>query len=57
MMRSLAIAKTGLEAQQTQLDAITNNRANGSINGYKRPRAVFEDLMYQNIRQPCAPDT
>lgn len=57
MMRSLAIAKTGLEAQQTQLDAITNNLANGSTNGYKRSRAVFEDLMYQNIRQAGAPDT
>ncbi len=57
MMRSLAIAKTGLEAQQTQLDAITNNLANGSTNGYKRTRAVFEDLMYQNIRQAGAPDT
>ncbi len=57
MMRSLAIAKTGLEAQQTQLDAITHNLAIGSTTGYKRSRAVFEDLMYQNIRQAGAPDT
>jgi flagellar basal-body rod protein FlgG len=51
MLRSLSIAKTGLEAQQTQLDAITNNLANVGTNGYKRSRAVFEDLMYQNMRQ------
>lgn len=51
MMRSLSIAKTGLEAQQTQLDAITHNLANVGTNGYKRSRAVFEDLLYQNVRQ------
>lgn len=54
MMRSLSIAKTGLEAQQTQLDAITQNLANVATNGYKRSRAVFEDLLYQNIRQAGA---
>lgn len=54
MMRSLSIAKTGLEAQQTQLDAITHNLANVATNGYKRSRAVFEDLLYQNIRQAGA---
>jgi flagellar basal-body rod protein FlgG len=57
MMRSLSIAKTGLEAQQTQLDAITHNLANVGTNGYKRSRAVFEDLMYQNIRQAGGPTT
>lgn len=57
MMRSLSIAKTGLEAQQTQLDAITHNLANVGTNGYKRSRAVFEDLMYQNIRQAGGPST
>ena len=51
MIRSLWIAKTGMEAQQTQLDAISNNLANASTNGYKRSHAVFEDLMYQNLRQ------
>ncbi len=55
MMRSLSIAKTGLEAQQTQLDAITHNLANTATNGYKRSRAVFEDLLYQNIRQAGGP--
>ncbi|HEU4852625.1 MAG TPA: flagellar basal-body rod protein FlgG [Telluria sp.] len=54
MIRSLYIAKTGLEAQQTQLDVITNNLANVSTNGFKRSRAVFEDLLYQNVRQPGA---
>lgn len=57
MMRSLSIAKTGLEAQQTQLDAITHNLANTATNGYKRSRAVFEDLLYQNIRQAGGPTT
>ena len=54
MIRSLFIAKTGLEAQQTQLDVITNNLSNVSTNGFKRSRAVFEDLLYQNVRQPGA---
>ena len=54
MMRSLWISKTGMEAQQTQLDTISNNLANVSTNGYKRAHAVFEDLMYQNMRQAGA---
>jgi flagellar basal-body rod protein FlgG len=54
MIRSLYIAKTGLEAQQTNLDVITNNLANVSTNGFKKSRAVFEDLLYQNVRQPGA---
>lgn len=54
MIRSLWIAKTGMEAQQTQMDVISNNLANVSTNGFKRSRAVFEDLLYQNIRQPGA---
>jgi flagellar basal-body rod protein FlgG len=57
MLRSLDIAKTGLEAQQTQLDAITHNLANVGTNGFKRSRAVFEDLLYQNIRQVGAPNS
>lgn len=51
MMRSLWISKTGMEAQQTQLDHISNNLANSGTNGYKRSHAVFEDLMYQTLRQ------
>jgi flagellar basal-body rod protein FlgG len=54
MIRSLWIAKTGLDAQQTQLDVIANNLANVSTNGFKRSRAVFEDLLYQTLRQPGA---
>jgi flagellar basal-body rod protein FlgG len=54
MIRSLWISKTGLDAQQTQMDVISNNLANVSTNGFKGSRAVFEDLLYQNIRQPGA---
>jgi len=54
MIRSLWISKTGLEAQQLQLDVIANNLANVSTNGFKRARAVFEDLLYQTLRQPGA---
>ena len=54
MIRSLWIARTGLDAQQTSLDVIANNLANTSTNGYKRSRAVFEDLLYQTLRQPGA---
>ena len=52
MISSLWIAKTGLDAQQTNMDVIANNLANVSTNGFKRQRAVFEDLLYQTIRQP-----
>jgi flagellar basal-body rod protein FlgG len=54
MIRSLWIAKTGLEAQQTQMDVIANNLANVSTTGFKKSRAIFEDLLYQNVRQPGA---
>ncbi len=54
MIRSLWISKTGLDAQQTQLDVISNNLANVNTNGFKRARAVFEDLLYQTLRQPGA---
>jgi flagellar basal-body rod protein FlgG len=51
MINSLWISKTGMETQQMQLDIISNNLANVSTNGFKRANAVFEDLMYQNLRQ------
>ncbi|HEX7634723.1 MAG TPA: flagellar basal-body rod protein FlgG [Noviherbaspirillum sp.] len=54
MIRSLWISKTGMEAQQTQMDVISNNLANVNTNGFKRSRAVFEDLLYQTLRQPGA---
>jgi flagellar basal-body rod protein FlgG len=54
MIRSLWIAKTGMEGQQTKLDTISNNLANVGTNGFKRGGVVFEDLMYQNLRQAGA---
>lgn len=57
MIRSLWTARTGLDAQQTSLDVISHNLANVSTNGYKRQRAIFEDLLYQTIRQPGAQST
>ena len=57
MNLSLYSAATGMEAQQTQLDVISNNLANVSTTGFKRGNAVFEDLMYQNLRQVGANTT
>ena len=57
MMNSLWIAKTGMTAQQTQLDVISHNLANVSTTGFKRNNAVFEDLIYQNLRQVGAQTT
>lgn len=51
MSTALWVAKTGLDAQQTRLSVIANNLANVNTTGYKRSRAVFQDLLYQNIRQ------
>ena len=50
-MQSLWISKTGLDAQQTRMSNVSNNLANVNTNGFKRGRAVFEDLVYQNVRQ------
>ncbi len=51
MIQALWVAKSGLDAQQTRLAVISNNLANVSTNGFKQSRAVFEDLLYQNVRQ------
>lgn len=51
MNPALWIAKTGLDAQQTRMATISNNLANVNTTGFKRDRAVFQDLIYQNIRQ------
>ncbi|MFK5913942.1 MAG: flagellar basal-body rod protein FlgG [Woeseiaceae bacterium] len=51
MSNALWIAKTGLEAQQNRLAVVSNNLANVNTTGYKRSRAIFEDLLYQNLRQ------
>lgn len=54
MHPALWIGKTGLDAHQTEIDIIAHNLANASTTGYKRTRGVFEDLLYQNVRQPGA---
>jgi flagellar basal-body rod protein FlgG len=48
---SLWIAKTGLDAQQTHMSVISHNLANVNTNAFKKERAMFEDLLYQNVRQ------
>ena len=57
MYPALWIAKTGLDAEQTRMSVISNNLANVNTTGFKRDRAVFEDLIYQNIRQTGANST
>jgi flagellar basal-body rod protein FlgG len=52
MFSSLWVAKTGLDAQQTRMDVVSNNLANANTTGFKSSRASFQDLMYQNVRQP-----
>ncbi len=51
MNHSLWVAKTGLDAQQTRMSVIANNLANVNTTGFKKSHAVFEDLIYQNIKQ------
>jgi flagellar basal-body rod protein FlgG len=50
MFRALNIAATGMTAQQTQLDGISNNIANANNNGFKKERVDFQDLLYQTVR-------
>ncbi|MFC5740470.1 flagellar basal-body rod protein FlgG [Dyella tabacisoli] len=52
MFSSLWVAKTGLDAQQTRMDVISHNLANANTTGFKSSRAAFQDLIYQNLRQP-----
>ena len=52
MMKALWVAKTGLEAQDTRMSVVSNNLANANTTGFKQDRAVFEDLLYQTVRQP-----
>ncbi len=49
--QAMWISKTGLEAQQTRMAVISNNLANVNTTGFKKTRAIFEDLLYQNVRQ------
>ena len=51
MEPALWAAKTGLDAQQTQMTVTANNLANANTTGFKRSRAVFDDLLYQNLSQ------
>jgi flagellar basal-body rod protein FlgG len=51
MNQALWVAKTGLDAQQLRMSVISNNLANVNTTGFKRGRPVFEDLLYQNVRQ------
>ncbi|MBK5971040.1 MULTISPECIES: flagellar basal-body rod protein FlgG [Thiorhodovibrio] len=57
MNQALWVAKTGLDAQQTRMTVVSNNLANVNTTGFKKGRAVFEDLIYQTIRQPGAQAT
>ena len=52
MIPALWISKTGLDAQQTNISVASNNLANASTVGFKKGRAIFEDLLYQNVHQP-----
>ncbi|HCS26622.1 MAG TPA: flagellar basal-body rod protein FlgG [Spongiibacteraceae bacterium] len=51
MNPSLWVAKTGLDAQQTRMQVVSHNLANANTSGFKKGRAAFEDLLYQNVRQ------
>ncbi len=55
--RALWVAKSGLDAQQTRMAVISNNLANVNTTGFKKSRPLFEDLVYQNIRQVGAQST
>lgn len=57
MQPALWVSKSGLEAQDTHIATIANNLANVNTTGYKRGRAIFEDLIYQNLRQAGANST
>ncbi len=57
MEQSLWIAKTGLEAQQTRMAVVSNNLANVNTTSFKKGRVAFEDLLYQQVRQPGAQST
>lgn len=56
-MQALWVSKTGLDAQQTNINVITNNLANVNTVGFKRDRAGFENLLYQTIRMPGGQST
>jgi flagellar basal-body rod protein FlgG len=51
MDAAMWVSKTGLDAQQMRMNVISNNLANVNTTGFKNDRAVFQDLLYQNVRQ------
>jgi flagellar basal-body rod protein FlgG len=53
-MRSLTIASSGMLAQQTNVDVISNNIANMNTTAFKRQRAEFQDLLYEQVQRPGA---
>jgi flagellar basal-body rod protein FlgG len=55
MLRALYSSATGMQAQETNIDVISNNIANVNTTGYKRSRAEFQDLIYQQVIEPGAP--
>ncbi len=57
MNPALWVAKTGLDAQQTRMQVVSNNLANVNTTGFKKDRAVFEDLVYQTVRQAGGQNT
>ncbi len=57
MNPALWVAKTGLDAQQTRMQVVSNNLANVNTTGFKKDRAVFEDLIYQTVRQAGGQNT
>ena len=56
-VQTLYTAATGMQALETKLDVIANNLANVNTTGFKRDRATFEPLAYQNITSPGAPSS
>ncbi len=54
MLKALNTAATGMQAQQTNMEVISNNMANASTTGFKKARAEFEDLLYQTEKEPGA---
>ena len=57
MIRSMHTAASGMEAMQTQIDVIANNMANVNTTGFKKGRAEFQDLLYQEVRAPSSQRT
>ncbi len=57
MIRSLFIAATGMQAQKLNIDVVANNLANANTVGYKKSRADFQELIYQDLRTPGALST